>query len=390
VSDPVPHLGSDAGLTEKLRWPVTLLLAAFMGAGAFSRQPHNAVVSLIGIALALPCCQLGTRPGARLGAPLLLLAAVGVILNAGGTAASVGQFGFCVLALAAIPCAGPRAGGAVITGLGGVLVYKLFDAGLQTGWLPWIGGLTFSGVGGALYAHESSMLTQLRTAQAGLAERSRVAERARIARDLHDVIAHSLTVSLLHVTAARLAVEHDPADAARALGEAERLGRESLDEVRSIVGLMRDGATGATGAATHGRAFAPTPGLERIPELVERFRAAGVLISLERSGGDGGVPGTVGTTAYRITQEALTNAARHAPGAVVVVRIRAAPETDWLELTIDSSGAPGSGRGTGLASMRERAEAVGGRLAAAPVQLSGGPGWRVQAELPTGGGGWRD
>jgi signal transduction histidine kinase len=378
VSEPLLHPGA---LTERVRRPITVLLAAFLVAGAFSRQPHNAAASLAGIVLALPCGYLGTRPGARLGAPLLWLAAAGVLLDAGGTASSVGYFGFCVLAVAAVPCAGPRAGALLIGVLAGVLIYKLFDDGVQTGWLPWLGGLTISSAGGALYARESAMLVALRNAQATLAQRSRAEERGRIARDLHDVIAHSLTVSLLHVTAARLAVEHDPDDAARALAEAERLGRESLEEVRSIVGMMRAG--GDTGGDEP--LLAPTPGLERIPDLIEGFRNAGVRISFVRGVDDGPVPNTVGTTAYRITQEALTNAVRHAPGGAVVVRLRAAEAR--LELTVDSCGAPGAGRGSGLGTMRERAEAVGGRLTASPVQVDGDPGWRVLAELPTRGGG---
>ena len=91
-----------------------------------------------------------------------------------------------------------------------------------------------------LVRHELELVEQLRAAQAGLAERARAEERNRIARELHDVIAHTLTVSLLHVTSARLAVEHDPADAGRALAEAERLGRESLTEVRTTIGLLHD------------------------------------------------------------------------------------------------------------------------------------------------------
>ena len=86
---------------------------------------------------------------------------------------------------------------------------------------------------------QRDLLVQLREAQAGLAQRAQAEERNRIAREMHDVIAHSLTVSLLHVSSARLALADDPDEAARALAEAERLGRESLDEVRHAVGLMR-------------------------------------------------------------------------------------------------------------------------------------------------------
>ena len=107
------------------------------------------------------------------------------------------------------------------------------------GWAAWIAGTTFSTFGSLLARRERDLVHQLRVAQAGLADRVRVEERNRIARELHDVIAHSLTVSLLHVSSARLAVEEDPAEAVHALAEAERLGRECLTEIRQVVGLLR-------------------------------------------------------------------------------------------------------------------------------------------------------
>ena len=103
---------------------------------------------------------------------------------------------------------------------------------------------------GLLLRNQLILVEQLRAAQAGLAAKARAEERNRISRDLHDVIAHSLTVSLLHVMSARLAVESDPDDAARTLAEAERLGRESLAEVRQVVGLLRDGRRGSPGSWT--------------------------------------------------------------------------------------------------------------------------------------------
>src|SRR4029077_12178919 len=106
------------------------------------------------------------------------------------------------------------------------------------GWGAWMAGTTLTVLAGLLIRHEIDLVFQLREAQAGLAERARSEERNRIARELHDVIAHTLTVSLLHVTSARLAVEHDLDDAARSLAEAERLGRASLDEVRMAVGML--------------------------------------------------------------------------------------------------------------------------------------------------------
>ena len=153
------------------------------------------------------------------------------------------------------------------------------------------------------------LVAQLRAAQAGLAAKARAEERNRISRDLHDVIAHSLTVSLLHVMSARLAVESDPEDAARSLAEAERLGRESLAEVRQVVGLLR-----ADGAVPDLDRTLPQPGVSGVPSLVERFQAAGADVTLTVDGDAGRLPATVGLAVYRILQEALTNVIRHAPG----------------------------------------------------------------------------
>jgi signal transduction histidine kinase len=229
-------------------------------------------------------------------------------------------------------------------------------------------GTTFAVLGGLLIRHERELVSQLRAAQAGLAERARAEERNRIARELHDVIAHTLTVSLLHVTSARLAVEHDPADAARALAEAERLGQESLAEVRLAVGMLhRNDDPGRT---------APLPGAGDLPALVERFRSAGADITLAIDGDTGRLPATTGLAVYRILQEALTNAVKHAPGSPTAVRL--AVDANTVRLAVDSAAQPGTGTGVGVLSMRERAESLGGSCQAGP----GGRGWLVQAVLP--------
>jgi len=229
-------------------------------------------------------------------------------------------------------------------------------------------GTTLSVLAGLLIRHEIDLVGQLRAAQAGLAERARAEERNRIARELHDVIAHTLTVLLLHVTSARLAVEHDLADAAHALAEAERLGRESLAEVRQAVGMLhRDGDTSPA---------APLPGADGVPTLVERFRSAGADVTLAIDGDTGQLPATTGLAVYRIVQEALTNAARHAPGSPTAVRL--AVDADAVRLAVDSAAEPGTGTGVGVLSMRERAESLGGSCQAGP----GGRGWLVQATLP--------
>ena len=134
-------------------------------------------------------------------------------------------------------------------------------------------------------------------------------------------------------------------DAVRALAEAERLGRKSLTEVRSIVGLLsQDGEAGAA---------APQPGLGGCPLLVERFRSAGAEVTLTVDGDTDRLPATTGLAVYRIVQEALTNAIKHAPGAPIAVNLSV--DTTSVALSVDSAGKPRNGSGLGMLSMRERA-----------------------------------
>jgi signal transduction histidine kinase len=254
------------------------------------------------------------------------------------------------------------AGAALI--FGGEWLWAIRDPG----WAPWAGGLAVTVLAALLIRHEFVLVERLRAAQADLAERSRVEERGRIARELHDVIAHSLTVSLLHVTSARLAVDHDPGDASRALAEAERLGRQALTEVRATMGLLR--------ADDPGGVARPVPGFGQVAVLVEDFRGAGVQATLAVDGDASALPQTVGSTIYRIVQEALTNAARHAPGATVTVDVTVAGQN--VTVLVDSAGPPGQGSGMGLINMAERAGALGGSCTAGP----GGHGWLVTASIP--------
>lgn len=361
------------------------LLALFLLAAAFTRSPENAPASAAGIAVAMSAAAMAVTQRVRpLTAVMLnLVAGTGVVLASGGSHSSLGYFGLCILALLSVLTAGPRPGHLFACAALVFLFVRLAEAGFGSGWVPWIGGVFISALGGSLVVHEQRLLRQLRAAQVDLANRTRLQERARIARDLHDVIAHSLTVSLLHISAARMAVQHDPGDADRALAEAERLGRESLDEVRAIVGMAR-----SDGADDGASALALTPGVEAITELVERYRSAGAEILVECEQGAANLPVTISTTAYRIAQEALTNAARHAPGWPVELHL--ASPNGTLELDVFSAGPPGpavaaGNGGHGLHSMRERAEAVGGALAAGPVAAAAGDqraGWRVHASLP--------
>jgi signal transduction histidine kinase len=303
--------------------------------------------------------------------PLLGYAAAatgGIAVLGHGLSSNVGWFAVCLLGSWCVLTGGRRAGAAYWALAMTLFAVEWIWIEPDPGWGAWMAGTTLSVLAALLIRHEIDLVVQLRTAQEGLAERARAEERNRIARELHDVIAHTLTVSLLHVTSARLAVEHDPADAARALAEAERLGRESLDEVRLAVGLLHQREDG-------GRT-APLPGAADLPALVDRFRAAGADVSLTVDGDAGRLPATTGLAVYRILQEALTNAVKHASGSPTAVHLRVGADT--VGLAVDTAAEPGTGTGVGVISMRERAEALGGSCQAGP----GGQGWLVRATLP--------
>jgi len=286
-----------------------------------------------------------------------------------GTGSNVAWFAVCMLAGC---CAlGGRRWDGVIYWAAALVMFaaEWAFAVKDPGWAAWSAGTTFSLLAAQLVRHETRLTAELRTAQAGLVASARTEERNRIARELHDVIAHSLTVSRLHVTSARVALQHAPDDAARALAEAERIGRETLEEVRGTVGLLRgDGGT----------AFSrPQPGAGDLAALVAGFRTAGADVDLTVSDDVQRINDIAGLTVYRIAQEALTNAAKHAPGAAVKVTLSAAGQE--ISLTVESTGPPGRGHGLGLVGMQERAAAVGGSCEAGP----GGGGWVVRALIPT-------
>jgi signal transduction histidine kinase len=303
--------------------------------------------------------------------PLLLyaaLAAAGIAVLSYDRSYRIGWFTVCLLG---VWCgfAGQRRDAALFLG-GAVALFTIEWSWIRPdpGWGAWIGGIILSTLLGLLLRQQVELVARLREAQASLAEQARSEERNRIGRELHDVIAHTLTVALLHVTSARLAVEHDPADAARSLAEAERLSRESLEEVRLAVGMLHSrGDAGRT---------APLPGVDGLPSLVQRFRSAGADITLAIDGDTIHLPAATGLTVYRITQEALTNAAKHAADVPTSVTLAVGPAS--VRLTVDSAAEPGTGAGLGVISMRERAESVGGSCRAGP----GGSGWLVEATLP--------
>jgi signal transduction histidine kinase len=348
------------------RWAGLAVFVVLAGLGLLSTNPSPAVAGAGAVVAVGAAALLTWRRRPQLG--YAAVATAGVAVFGHGMSSNVGWFAVCLLAAWCVLIAGRRDG--LVYWAGTLVLFAVEWLWIEPdpGWGAWMAGVTLTVLAGLLIRHEADLVAQLRAAQAGMAQQARAEERNRIARELHDVIAHTLTVSLLHVSSARLAVEHDPADAARALAEAERLGRESLEEVRLTVGMLHRGEDTATAA--------PLPGADGVPALVQRFRSAGADVTLAVDGETGRLPATTGLAVYRILQEALTNAIKHAAGSPAVVRLSVGP--DEVELTVDSAAEPGSGTGLGVLSMRERAESLGGTCQAGP----GGRGWLVRATLP--------
>jgi signal transduction histidine kinase len=206
-----------------------------------------------------------------------------------------------------------------------------------------------------------------------LAERSAVTdERARIARELHDVVAHGVSVIAIQADAAEAALDRDPELARAPLATIRRSARQALEEMRHLLGVLREDGDGGE--------LAPQPGLAQLEELVEHARAAGVAVRLEVTGTPRELPPGLDLSAYRIVQEALTNVRKHAGGAGATVRVGWQPRTLALEVRDGGRAATnGHGGGHGLVGMRERVRLHGGELHAGPAD---GGGFAVSARLP--------
>lgn len=288
---------------------------------------------------------------------------------------------------------------ALLTGLGG--------AAFTVAWMLTIGpaepvaavvGAVFSGAffvglpvaAGAYVGARRDLLTSLRE-RAERAEReqhlrgdqARLAERSRIAQEMHDVLAHKISLVALHAGGLEVNPGAGPQQVERAATLIRTTARQALEDLRDVLGVLRADTT------MGGAPLAPQPTLDDLPRLVESSRQAGVPVRFEDGVPDGagsGLPPAVARTAYRVVQEGLTNVHKHAPGAAATVWVSGAPGRS-LEVEVRNARAVGSGfdgplvpgAGMGLVGLSERVGLAGGRLHAGPDD---GGGFVVRASLP--------
>ncbi|MEE6140578.1 histidine kinase [Mycobacterium sp. 050128] len=289
------------------------------------------------------------RPVEKDLAPIVLIVTAVMISAAASFAASM-----VVTVVAVITLAVPTAAGTLDWGI------------------PYMFGVVWGACSGRMMLMQLRLLWRERDARQAHAGRAASEERRRIAREIHDVVAHSLSITLLNLTVARHALQQDRDidDAIEALEDAERVGRQAMSDIRLTVGLLGTGPSNP----------APEPGIDDIPTLIEDFRRAGMRIRYEIDGAPQFVSATTGLSLYRIVQESLANVAKHAPGAETNLRVDITNE--WATVCVTNTASHPisvSHSGSGLHGMRQRAELIGGSLRAGPAP----PGWLVQATIPT-------
>lgn len=270
------------------------------------------------------------------------------------------------------------------------VAFLLESLGVWTFDLVYVWPLTLIVLGAqALIGHaRRKQVEEDRTATLAVAE-----ERVRIARELHDIVAHGVSLMTIQIAAARRVAKKSPEQADKALAAAEEAGRQSLNELRGLVSVLRSADASLEEASIPAEPGArvpepapltPMPRLGDLDDLIDGFRQAGLEVELDVQGvPPAAVPASIALAAYRVVQESLTNVLRHAGSTSARVTLSHRP-TDIVVVVEDDGGdtAPTSavGSGHGLMGMRERVTAVGGKLSAGPA----GRGWRVEATLPLG------
>ncbi|MBX6749179.1 MAG: sensor histidine kinase [Micromonosporaceae bacterium] len=226
---------------------------------------------------------------------------------------------------------------------------------------------------------------RLRASQAENARRAVMAERVRIARDLHDVVAHHVSVMGVQASAARRVLDSDPTVASEALRAVESTARTAIDELAGLLSVLRSEpdapAEPSQQPGEPSQQYSSMPGLDQLPRLVDETRATGLTVTYTTYGAPKPVPEAIGLSVYRIVQEALTNTVKHAGARTAEVRLRYLDHAIEVEINDDGRGAagPSAGAGLGLVGMRERVAVHGGELDVGPRR---GGGFQVRARFP--------
>jgi signal transduction histidine kinase len=345
---------------------------AAMGLILYLRRSHPGAILAIEATGILAVIVMGTKPDPAFPA-VLISAYSAAVYGSRRLAVTAGVIGVALLAgigLASTshPSSWPRvhaAGPTVIAAVG-----------------AWLVGLVIRKQFAARNAHVAELAERAELMEQR-ASNAILAERLRIARELHDIVAHHLSVVVIQAQGAQRMADRDVMRARAAMAEVERTGRTALDEMRRLLGLLRTGE--AEAAASPAGAYVPALGLADVDDLADRMRGAGLPVTIVRDGEPGEVPEDVGLTIYRIIQESLTNVLKHAGPASATVRLCFREDLEVMitddgrgaAAALDRPAAPGAGRGT--LGMTERVAMLGGRLSCGAQP---GGGYRVHARIP--------
>jgi signal transduction histidine kinase len=389
-----PQRGPSRGANNRRPWLTVAFLAVCtaLAALAITTAPHPEPGERLPLTI-VACCLIVLLRRWRSAMLAVTAAAIGLVMASGSASLPFGlMLGVAVYLTAselprrtsiraAVTVAAVLALGLLYSAL--AFPYPPLALEAVAGFLPLVAGWFVGDSTAARRRYLAGLAEQAERKRAAEAERARqqiMEERVRIARDLHDVVAHTLAVITVQAGVGRRLMAKRPEEARTALESIETIGRTAQDELRVVLGLLRDGEIGPA-------ALAPAPGLTDLKELAETVRASGTPVELRTSGTDRPLSPALELSIYRVAQEALTNVVKHAPGARATVDVAVSAGKVRIEVTDDGGpagppayGRPGSlGSGHGIVGMRERVGAFGGWLEAGPLT---GRGFHVLAEMP--------
>jgi signal transduction histidine kinase len=361
---------------------LTFAVASVVEAAVSRHAEHRVAAAVLALGWSLPFLARRRYP---LWAPLAVCASVGVLTVINSTQAANNLTMPFVAAIAAAISFGliPErrhaiAGWAALVATAAIVGFKAGSAFSDFFWTMLI--LTLAWFFGAALGTRTEQARELQERvdtvereRSVAAERATSEERARIARELHDVVAHSVSVMVVQASGVRRLLQDGQHREREALLLVEQIGRQALSEMRKMLGVMRTGDESPA-------ALSPQPGLEHVDRLIAQVEEAGLPVTLRVEGIRPELSPGVDLSAYRIVQEGLTNALKHGKGAHAEVLIRYVDSRVQLEIADDGPGRPATdGLGHGLVGMRERVALYGGTLEAGPRN---GGGFLLRAELP--------